>query len=427
MMPAMAAQCVAVLCLLVALHGGAAVALVSAGAVHGQSAGERDGAVSAPPAATHRPLLGDPGMTFPLPRVEVEGWNFCNRAGPHADPSPRYADCGAASAVGAGGDVVRGAAHTRRLQAGQAHAASTGGGVWRVTGPGPRGNLVTPAMNALTPPTPIPGAPRPPVTSSNAYAGAKERYLGDVCKTAASGGDRAGGGGDHGDGGSAWWSFWALMAKSGNMNYTSDWCVATDVEAAEQARARGSGAVRAPHRIPPVASAHFMHPELLHTSRAMNQPVVFHNWTQPGPCTPVWPRSGEPVQLTAGDGAVVTQCGSFWGSYDVTAPNTTGASLFATVWYYQASGDGTAGSMMWHHRLACNDAYPWLMWYHRADSVDNQSGGYPWCVPPLQPHPCYRCADACDRHRLTLRLWSWLPGWDAACCWSHSTRHRTFA
>lgn len=27
------------------------------------------------------------------PTVAVEGWNFCNRAGPDAKPSPRYADC----------------------------------------------------------------------------------------------------------------------------------------------------------------------------------------------------------------------------------------------------------------------------------------------------------------------------------------------
>ena len=49
---------------------------------------------------THMSILGDPGLKFKPygPRIMLEGWNFCNRAGPSFAgdpvlPSPRYADC----------------------------------------------------------------------------------------------------------------------------------------------------------------------------------------------------------------------------------------------------------------------------------------------------------------------------------------------
>ena len=48
----------------------------------------------------HVSILGDPGLKFKPygPRIMLEGWNFCNRAGPAFEgdpilPSPRYADC----------------------------------------------------------------------------------------------------------------------------------------------------------------------------------------------------------------------------------------------------------------------------------------------------------------------------------------------
>ena len=37
-------------------------------------------------------VCGDPGMTLP-PKILLEGWNFCNRAGRACSVAPRWADC----------------------------------------------------------------------------------------------------------------------------------------------------------------------------------------------------------------------------------------------------------------------------------------------------------------------------------------------
>jgi hypothetical protein len=82
--------------------------------------------------------------------IAIEGWNFCNRAGPDADPSPRYADCLDRTSPGSG----------------------------------PNGNRVRVSDNQLTPPQPIPGTGTlDTTTDKDLYAEEKERYLGDLCHT----------------------------------------------------------------------------------------------------------------------------------------------------------------------------------------------------------------------------------------------------
>ena len=73
----------------------------------------------------------------------LEGWNVCDRAGDTEGVAPRWADC-----VGADGK-----------------------------------QRVTETANALTPPVPIPGAAAAPA-DMDAYTEAKERYLGDLCRSA---------------------------------------------------------------------------------------------------------------------------------------------------------------------------------------------------------------------------------------------------
>ena len=43
-------------------------------------------------------VCGDPGMALP-PKILLEGWNFCNRAGRACDTAPRWADCTGADGI----------------------------------------------------------------------------------------------------------------------------------------------------------------------------------------------------------------------------------------------------------------------------------------------------------------------------------------
>ncbi|XP_065830085.1 uncharacterized protein [Oscarella lobularis] len=108
-------------------------------------------------------------------KVSLEGWNFCNFAGPDAVPSPRYADC-----LDSSGRV----------------------------GPGPSGNLATDSDNRLSLPTPIPGLSNQ-TKDADLYAEEKERYLGTLCSTSSSAGN---------------WSYWTQMLKSGNFNISQNLC-----------------------------------------------------------------------------------------------------------------------------------------------------------------------------------------------------------
>jgi hypothetical protein len=112
--------------------------------------------------------------------IAIEGWNFCNRAGPDADPSPRYADCLDRTSPGSG----------------------------------PNGNRVRVSDNQLTPPQPIPGTGTlDTTTDKDLYAEEKERYLGDLCHTKSLGQTPGN------------WSFWTLMIKSGNFDPSLQRCL----------------------------------------------------------------------------------------------------------------------------------------------------------------------------------------------------------
>lgn len=119
-------------------------------------------------------VLGDPGMRNAQPSVGYEGWNFCNGALAPAEynqsVSPRMADC------------------------------VMGGG-----GPGPFGNTITDADNALGPGIPFPGGAFPLTSDVNLYAREKELYFGSLCAAPSPDGRFNS-------------SMWMVMMKSGNMN-----------------------------------------------------------------------------------------------------------------------------------------------------------------------------------------------------------------
>jgi hypothetical protein len=101
---------------------------------------------------------------------------------------------------------------------------------------------VTDADNALMPPQPLPGYGAP--ADINAYASAKEGFLGDTCSKPSLGPQAFN------------WSHWGIMFKSGNMDLSKGLCNSTGPGAAADPAATGS-------------SERF-------NNHPMNQPLVVH-------------------------------------------------------------------------------------------------------------------------------------------------------
>lgn len=190
---------------------------------------------------------------------------------------------------------------------------------------------MTAADNSLTPPQLIPGHAN--TSSPDVYAEEKELYLGSLCSSSSSSSD-----------GGAPWSFWTLMAKSGNIDHSLNLCPATGTLLASHAhKSVGSNAAGA-------------------SPGSMNQPAVFHTWSQ-------WKQA-------AGGGAQQqpSLSGTFWGSWDVDNPSSPSSSLFSTTWSKETPSSPT----LYRHKLRASEAHPWVMWYMRSDSVTGGNGGYPW-------------------------------------------------
>jgi len=163
-------------------------------------------------------VCGDPGMRAP-PKVLLEGWNFCNRAGRSCSVAPRWADC-----VGADGvQRVAPAANAAGLPAGAAAQASC-----------------------------------------DAFTQAKERALGGLCDDA--GTNRS--------------FFITAMIKSGAMNASERgrlcglWCAGKTPNC--NAPAAG-GAALAALALPSPAPA----PAWADGDYSMRQPRVAHEWSAP--------------------------------------------------------------------------------------------------------------------------------------------------
>ena len=177
-----------------------------------------------PPAAAAAPTMvsvcGDPGMLLP-PKVLLEGWNFCNRAGRACSESPRWADCVSPSGV----------------------------------------QRVAPTDNAAGLPLPSQGQ-----ASCDAFTEQKERALGALCADTSAPNRTS--------------YFWTAMLKSGAMNVSERgrlcglWCAnktpncnaAAGVSPREGAAAGGLPAWAAP---PQWADANYV----------MRQPRVVHEWS----------------------------------------------------------------------------------------------------------------------------------------------------
>ena len=132
-------------------------------------------------------VCGDPGMTLP-PKILLEGWNFCNRAGRACSTSPRWADCVA-----------------------------------------PNGSQrVTPAANAAGLPLAQQSQP-----TCDAATQQKERDLGALCADTTANGTSF---------------FWTAMLKSGAMNVSERgrlcglWCAHKDPDCNTAAAAIDAGA-----------------------------------------------------------------------------------------------------------------------------------------------------------------------------------------
>ena len=284
--------------------------------------------------------IGDPRMTSAHPTVSLEGWNFCNGAQANAPflqaPSPRFADCMPVSGTG---------------------------------GPGPSGNLLSPETDALSPGSPLP----PKYNNSNltvdAYARAKELYLGDICQRPAATPQLG------------TYSFWTVMLKSGNLNRSYGVC---------QSQPRDSFETAAYKTLQPqLRSSVFTH--------EMNQPHVVHYFSDPGYTLP-YNGTGYmgfyagTYDYTAGevlDGvdAALLNVTKAWLSYrfdqldggESPVPPSTpsallGRSLASTAWYWNVTGS----SWVFYQMMLTTPNYPWLMNYLRSDSVAGGSGGQPW-------------------------------------------------
>jgi len=197
--------------------------------------------------------VGDPGMLL-APRVLMEGWTFCNRAGGSCEVGPRWADC--------------------TPDAGEP------------AGPGPDGNLVTLANNAAGLNASAPQGQCDPFTQ------AKERHLGTICERPVTGSNSS--------------FFWTGMLKSGNMDDNEEcktcglWCAPsccpTVQEPMPMSRHSGGNSVAAlrgakasavslpADGVHGRASAH----RLGFDNLPMNQPYVKQRWTQGSAASKDW-------------------------------------------------------------------------------------------------------------------------------------------
>ncbi|KAL3688293.1 hypothetical protein R1sor_014602 [Riccia sorocarpa] len=262
----------------------------------------------------HGTALGDPGMRSDRMRVAVEGWNFCNRAGPQTDNevSPRWADCADLTSASSTGF--------------QAIDDKT---LWKVD------QKVLETDNNLKTGDAFPekgGEEFQPIDDPDLYAVEKEKYLASLCQV----------------NDPKPWHFWMIMLKSGNFDVNSKLCHTEDVSL--------SALYNPPRRQPLVQQNGFP----CFGPGCMNQPRVSHNWSQ------VESKNGASVSLT----------GSFYGTYDVGADysGSDTKSYFSVDWYKNEPN----GSWIFHHILRVSDRYPWLMLYLRADATRGGSGGYPW-------------------------------------------------
>ena len=166
-------------------------------------------------------VCGDPGMLLP-PKILLEGWNFCNRAGRACSEAPRWADCVAPSGV----------------------------------------QRVAPADNAAGLPLPAQGQ-----AACDAFTEQKERALGGLCADTGAP--------------NATSYFWTAMLKSGAMNVSERghlcglWCAnktpSCNAAAAVSPREGGAGAGGLPAWAAP--------PQWADANYVMRQPRVAHEWT----------------------------------------------------------------------------------------------------------------------------------------------------
>ncbi|CAK9200493.1 unnamed protein product [Sphagnum troendelagicum] len=290
-------------------------------------------------------VLGDPGMTSPQVRVEVEAWDFCNRVGNFSSgsPSPRWADC-------ADLQCSEGKKKLSNPLAGLSTCNVS--------------NQVTEADNELQTGDPFPMTSSAGSSSftnfanADLYAVEKEKYLGSLCAVTDSENLLP-------------WYFWTIMLKNGNFDENLGLCesFATAKPAMKSnfftttRRTRSSEAAQE-SSLSSSLSGGFP----CFGKGCMNPPLVYHNWSSSD--TLVNPQSSS-SSLT----------GSFYGTYDLADAQqidsdnlATNVSYFSVTWEKNA----TSGSWIFHHLLKTSPNYPWLMLYLRADTTSGESGGYPW-------------------------------------------------
>eukprot|EP00850_Spirogloea_muscicola_P010392 SM000061S19219 [mRNA] locus=s61:267048:270175:+ [translate_table: standard] len=321
-------------------------------------------------------------------RVAMEGWNFCNKAGPQQTPaeaqldSPRWADC-------ADLQCPDGAA-----------AANTTGCTVR--------NLVTDEDNWLRFGDGFPAASAAAyenASNPDDYAMQKEHYLASLCEVV-----------EEDDQQQLPWHFWMIMLKNGNFNPGWGFCPHTathnDAQAVDgqgryghgrerqNTRFRGdytkarlstvSGTAERLSYVMPARSFRSRRASCLRTSGGcapgpwapnefpcfgpgcMNQPIVQHQWSEPQ-------HGCQPNGST--NSTVIGIKGGFSGTYDITHPDSHRAgsdgddmSFFSVEW----EKDPDSGSWTFRHQLDVSTKYPWLMLYLRADATSGVSGGKPW-------------------------------------------------
>jgi hypothetical protein len=310
----------------------------------------RAAAAASGAAGTYVSVLGDPGMAAAVPAVSWEGWNFCNSgvnpSNYSAGPSPRMADCLPAPGAPAG--------------------------------PGPFGNVVTDADNALMvgQPFPLPNFTAP--GDQAGYAIVKEQYLGALCaRPAAPSAPSA-----------LPWSYWTVMFKSGNMQTGAGLCAEMGA---------GGDAVAG-------SAASIDHARVGFNNLPMNQPWMVHGWTTPGQAVPyngsgligyfAGTYDGDPAwtpsQLAAVQAALhnYTQAWISFRFAELAAAGASGppppqptpplllanSSYLATAWYTNV----TTGATVYYQLVVTTPTYPWLMNYLRSDDVGGGNGGYIW-------------------------------------------------
>eukprot|EP00252_Welwitschia_mirabilis_P013197 TRINITY_DN29117_c0_g1_i1.p1 TRINITY_DN29117_c0_g1~~TRINITY_DN29117_c0_g1_i1.p1 ORF type:complete len:518 (-),score=74.88 TRINITY_DN29117_c0_g1_i1:219-1772(-) len=255
----------------------------------------------------YKSVLGDPGMKSEHLRVGLEEWNFCNEVGYEAPcmGSPRQADCADISCTDTVNDGISG--DNRECMIDQ---------------------KVTEADNKLGFGDPFPNSIIPSPNDTNAYAAAKEVYLGSLCEVHVSGNQ---------------WQFWMIMLKNGNFDTKSGLC---------PENGKMVSPIRTNRTFPCFGEG------------CMNQPIVYHNWTS---------SEDNGFSLLASEKTSIT--GAFYGTYDLNASLESGIdniSFFSVVWERNC----ITNKWVFRHKLKTSRKYPWLMLYLRADVTRGLSGGY---------------------------------------------------